>query len=122
MESDGAVQVDSTRWLTFQPRGSNPKTGFIVYPGGLVDPRAYAPESRAIAARGYLVVIVPMPLNFAIIAPDRAADVIAAYPAVQAWAIGGHSLGGVAAARFIHYHPGAVRGLVLWASYPDVSA
>jgi pimeloyl-ACP methyl ester carboxylesterase len=63
----------------------------------------------------------PMPFNLAVLAPDRAGDVIAAYPQVKAWAVGGHSLGGAMAARFAHSHPGAARGLVLWAAYPDAS-
>ena len=63
----------------------------------------------------------PMPFNLAVLAPDRAAEVMSAYPQVKAWAVGGHSLGGSMAARFVHSHPGSVQGLVLWASYPDVS-
>jgi len=41
-----------------------------------VDPRAYAPAARALAEEGYLVVIVPMPLNLAVLAPGRAAEVM----------------------------------------------
>jgi pimeloyl-ACP methyl ester carboxylesterase len=89
-----------------------------VYPGGHVDPRAYSPLARQIAARGYRVVIVPMPLALAVLAPDEALDVMAANPKVSSWAIGGHSLGGTMAARFTYAHPDAVDGLVLWAAYP----
>jgi dienelactone hydrolase len=83
-----------------------------------VDPRAYAPEANMIAARGYLVVIVPMPLNLAVFNPNAAADIIAAYPGIQTWAVGGHSLGGAMAANFVYTHPDSVQGLILWASYP----
>ena len=34
-------------------------------------------------AAGYLVVIVPMPLNLAVFAPGRAAEVMAAYPGIE---------------------------------------
>ena len=74
----------------------------IFYPGGRVDPRSYAPAARAIAAQGYLAVITPMPLNLAVFTPGRAAQVIAAYPEIHTWAIGGHSLGGAMAANFSH--------------------
>ncbi len=115
------LSVTTEPWLIFQPDLAAPTTGLILYPGARVDPRAYAPAARAIAAEGYLVVIVPMPLNFAIFGADRAAEVIAAYPEIQAWAIGGHSLGGAMAARFVYQHPQAVQGLVLWAAYPASS-
>jgi hypothetical protein len=118
LESDDAVQVETEPWFAFGPAGGEPSTGLILYPGGRVDPRAYAPTARAIAEEGFLVVIVPMPLDLAFFAPDRAADVMAAFPEVARWAVGGHSLGGAMTARFAHQNPGAVAGLALWASYP----
>ncbi len=118
LQSDARVQVDMQPWLVFRPLGAQPTTGLIFYPGGLVDPRAYAPMARDIAARGYLVVIVPMPLNLAFLDVNGAQAVIRAFPTIPRWALGGHSLGGVAAAMFIQEHPDTVQGLVLWASYP----
>lgn len=115
--SDGQVRVDQERWLVFAPVTGSPTTGLIFYPGAKVDPRAYATSARAIAERGYLVAIVPMPLNLAVFAPKRAADVIGAYPGIQHWAVGGHSLGGAMAARFAYGQPDLVEGLVLWAAY-----
>jgi hypothetical protein len=35
-----------------------------------VDPRAYAAQAHASAAQGFLVVIVPVPLHLAVLAPD----------------------------------------------------
>jgi dienelactone hydrolase len=121
LESGGGVRVEQEPWLVFQPEGRDADVGLVFYPGGRVDPRAYAPAARAIAAEGFLVAIVPMPLNLAVLAPDRAADVMAAYPGIQAWAVGGHSLGGAMAARYARGHPEDVAGLVLWAAYPDGS-
>lgn len=116
--TDEQVMVTTTPWLTFTPITPTAESGLILYPGPRIDPRAYAPVARAIAAAGYLVVIVPMPFNMAIFAPTRAQNVIAAYPAIAHWTIGGHSLGGVMAANFVATHPDAVAGLVLWAAYP----
>jgi pimeloyl-ACP methyl ester carboxylesterase len=121
LESDAQVRVDTEPWLAFQPITGTPKTGLILYPGGRVDPRAYAPTARALAAEGYLVVIVPMPLNFAILAPGRAAEVQAAFPQIAQWAIGGHSLGGAMAANYAFRQPAAMQGLALWAAYPASS-
>ncbi len=116
--SDTQVQVTTDGWLIFRPTATAPTRGFIFYPGGLVHPAAYAPPAHALAAQGYLVVIVPMPLNLAVLAPNRAAEVKAAFPEVHAWAIGGHSLGGAMAASYVAKHPGDMQGLVFWAAYP----
>jgi hypothetical protein len=118
LQSDDAVLVQTEPWLVFQPAGDLLATGLILYPGARVDPRAYAPAARALAEEGYLVVIVPMPLNLAFFAPRRAGEVMAAFPRVEHWAVGGHSLGGAMAANFALTHPEAVKGLALWAAYP----
>jgi Alpha/beta hydrolase family len=121
LESDSTIQVSTENgWYVFQPLKDQPTTGLIFYPGGLVDARAYAPHLRAIAAQGYLVVITPMPLNLALFGLNQANDVIKAFPDIQHWAIGGHSLGGAMAARFVQSNPSTVEGLIFWASYPDI--
>lgn len=118
MQSNEEVQVTEAEWIVFQPATGDPSTGLIIYPGGRVDPVSYAPIAQQIASQGYLVIIVPMPLNLAIFGLNRAADVMAAYPEIDHWAIAGHSLGGSMAASFSYSHPQEMDGLVLWASYP----
>jgi len=118
MESTGDVTVNDEGFVVFEPVGSDPTTGFIFYPGGRVDYRSYAPMAQAIADRGYLVAVVPMPLSLAVLKPGAADAVIAAYPEIQHWVIGGHSLGGAMAANFAAKNPGAVDGLVFLAAYP----
>jgi hypothetical protein len=121
LKSDSQVTVESGEWLAFYPMNSQPDTGFIIYPGGHVDYRAYAPIARAIADEGTLVILIPMPLSLAVLNAGAAEDVLAAYPDIQHWAIGGHSLGGVMAANYAFLNPTHVDGLVLWASYPTTS-
>jgi hypothetical protein len=118
IESDAYVNVMQGRWLVFEPTAVNYTTGFILYPGGRIDPLSYAPYAHAIAAQGYLVIIVPMPLNLAVFGINSANEVIAVYPNVTAWAVGGHSLGGSMASQYIHDNPDKAKGLALWASYP----
>jgi len=121
LQDSVSVDVQDGEYLVFSPVNSQPTTGLIIYPGGRVDYRAYAPLASQIAEAGYLVVIVPMPFNLAVFGIDRAESVIAAYPFVEHWAIAGHSLGGSMAAHYIVTHPGEITGLVLWASYPAES-
>ncbi len=119
LRSSSEVTVTTLgEWLTFEPADGTPTVGFIFLPGGNVDYQAYAPTLFEIAAQGFLVVDVPMPLDLAIMGYGKAADVIAAHPEIAHWVIGGHSLGGAMAARFVYENPSAVEGLVLWAAYP----
>jgi Alpha/beta hydrolase family len=118
LKSDSSVMVSIGNWLVFTPVSSNVSTGFIIYPGGRVDFRSYAPAAHEIAAEGYLVIIPQMPLNLAVFGVGTANDVIKSFPNVSAWAIGGHSLGGTIAAQFTFENPSKVKGLVLWAAYP----
>ncbi|MGD2049368.1 MAG: alpha/beta hydrolase [Chloroflexota bacterium] len=118
LAADPLVEVEAEQWLAFRPADQEPTTGLILYPGGRIDPSAYAPLARDIAAEGHLVVVVPMPLNLAFLAPNRALEVMAEYPEISNWAVGGHSLGGAMAANFANSHPAAVQGLVLLGAYP----
>ncbi len=112
-------------WYVYEPVGE-PSAGFIFYPGGLVDPAAYAPLMKRLSDGGVLAAVVPMPLDLAVFGVNRADEVIAAYPDVDTWAIGGHSLGGAMAAEYPKKKPDAVDGVVFLASYPadstDLSA
>jgi len=122
LESDELVRVADDPWLTFTPSQSTPTTAFIFYPGGRVDPRAYAPLMREIASHGYLVVVPEMPLNMAAFNPGIASEIIASYPEIDHWVIGGHSVGGAMAARYTGNHPDVIEGLAIWASYPPNSS
>ena len=121
LESDAQVTVSRVAgqdWYVFSPAAGAASTGLILYPGGFVDPVAYAPIAREIAARGYLVVLDPMALNLAVTGINSADAIIAAFPEIAHWAIGGHSLGGAMAAEYVKNNPQAVDGLALWAAYP----
>jgi hypothetical protein len=119
LQSDAAVTVTTDGTLQFIP--ANPSgVGLIFYPGAKVDPRAYAPMAHALAEQGYFVAIPPMPLNLAVFGINAADPIIAAHPEITHWAVGGHSLGGSMAARYVQAQPAHVEGLLLLASYPDI--
>lgn len=121
MESSENVTVRQDDWIVFEP-ASKPDTGIIFYPGGLVEPEAYAPILHSIAEEGVLVVITPMPLNLAILKTGAAGPVIEAYPEISEWIIAGHSLGGAAAAIYAENHPSDIDAVVFWDSFPPESA
>jgi len=120
MKTSAQVMVRTSPWLSFFPAHREPVIGLILYPGDRVDYRAYAPVAKAIAAQGYLVVIVDMPLNLAVLDSNKADEVIANFPQIRYWAIGGHSLGGSMAAHYALKNPDKIHGLVLWAAYPSL--
>jgi len=118
LQSNSQVTVIAGDFITFAPANQQPASvGFIFYPGGRVDARSYVVPLREIAAQGYLVVLVPVRLNLAFFEISAARPVIAAHPEIHTWVIGGHSLGGVAAALFAKDNPD-ISGLIFWASYP----
>jgi pimeloyl-ACP methyl ester carboxylesterase len=119
LTSDSQVNVKLEDGVyTFTPLETAPTVGFIFYPGGRVDYRAYAPVLRMIAEKGYFVALVPAPLNLAFFDVNAAGRVQAEHPEIQSWVVGGHSLGGVAAAVFAKDNLKELNGIVFFASYP----
>lgn len=123
LKNDQTVIVETTPdFIAFRPKAPIAiRTGFIFYPGGLVEEKAYSPLCRAIAEQGFFVVITPVPFKLAVFNPFVALPVIHEMRFIRAWAIGGHSLGGAMAARFVYEDSTRCKGLVLYASYPDGS-
>jgi len=119
LQSDAQVTVTQQNgFITFEPVAQRTTTGFIFYPGGRVDYRAYAPVLHEIAARGYFVALVHVNLNLAFFDVNAADKVISQFPEITQWAVGGHSLGGVAAALYTNTHQDKIRAIAFLASYP----
>lgn len=133
----GGIRVESTQsYLLLAPAGTEETpvgAGLVFYPGARVDPRAYVTLLAPVVEAGHPVVIVKPPLGFALLDIDAASGAIKTYQAwsdpeaqPDRWAVGGHSLGGVAASDYALQaadagsgQPGSeVEGLVLWASFP----
>lgn len=96
------------------------RVGLVFYPGGRVEPGAYVHTLAPLAERGVTVVVPGVPLNLAVLDSDAAGPVIAGEDGVDSWYVGGHSLGGAMACRYVNGHAGRLDGLVLGASYCDV--
>ncbi|BFT71807.1 alpha/beta hydrolase [Paenibacillus sp. P36] len=119
MQSTDEITVsDEKQVIRFEPK-TPVQPSIIYYPGGLVKPESYATYAKAFAQAGHRVYIVKMPLNLAIFGGDRAQPIIAAKAADETFLLGGHSLGGVMAARYAAAHASELDGVFFFASYPD---
>ena len=98
----------------------NAETGFIFYPGGKVEHTAYEPLMETLASNGILCILVEVPFRLAILDVDAAEGIAELYPEIETWYIGGHSLGGSAAAMYVAEHTEEFAGLILLGSYSTV--
>jgi dienelactone hydrolase len=114
------ADIDNGNWYAFGAYDrSSPSVGVVLYPGAHVSADAYALLAQQLAQESRaLVAVARVPLDLAFLDQDAASGVIEAHPEVKRWIVGGHSLGGVAAASFAKANP-SVDGLLLWASYPS---
>ncbi len=89
----------------------------IFYPGALVEPESYGIWAKKVSEKGYPVAIAHFPLDFALLSVNRADQL----DKKGGYVIGGHSLGGVCAARYAaeKKHQKDLKGVFLMASYAD---
>jgi pimeloyl-ACP methyl ester carboxylesterase len=120
LRSDERVRVNESRHvLSFTPTGPMQPAALLFFPGGLVEPTAYAPMARAVAEEGYPVHLVKLPFRAAPLEAHQKAvfarirSLIAGSPAINRWIVGGHSRGGALAARFARDNADRIDGLLL---------
>ena len=116
LESDSSVNISRTDYGWYFD-GPSRENMLIFYPGGKVEETAYAPLLHRLAAKGIDVCLISMPLRLAILGINKADDLIKQNDSGKIF-IGGHSLGGVASAKYAAAHPDSIDGLILLASYP----
>ncbi len=112
------VTIQEDGDMVFAPTNGTSDRGIVFYPGGKVDPRAYAPLMQDFAKRGFTCVLVRMPFNLAVFDINAADGEQAAFPGISHWYIGGHSLGGAMASEYVAGHAGQYEGLLLCAAFP----
>ena len=96
------------------------ETGFIYYPGALVEPQAYFYKQDFLAndeQRRSNVFITKPPLYLAIFGINQATEIISNNPDIKRWVIGGHSLGGAMACEYAKNHTDRVSTLVMIGAY-----
>jgi hypothetical protein len=113
--AEGITVENDNKVLVFSPE--NPKTGLIFYPGGLVEPEAYAPLMEQLAENGIKCILIKMPQYLAIFDANGARGIQARNPEIEKWYLGGHSLGGAMASMYGNLHSEEYEGLVFLAAY-----
>ncbi len=113
--SDNEVTITpaDSGWFFDGPSGDDL---LIFYPGGKVEETAYAPLLKSLAAGGIDVRLVSMPMRLAVFGIGRAGKIAGAEGYRHCY-IGGHSLGGAAAALYAAKR-GGLDGIILLAAYP----
>ncbi|MFC5652354.1 alpha/beta fold hydrolase [Paenibacillus solisilvae] len=119
LSNEAKVTVrESKGLLVFRPKGEVKQPSIILYPGALVEASCYAAWGSQLAETGHSVYIVKMPFNLAVFGKNRADDIIDGHPE-ESFIIGGHSLGGLMAARYTAEHSDKLKGMFFLASYAD---
>ncbi len=114
-EIPGITVTTGKGQIVFRP--DEIKAGLIFYPGGKVEYTAYTPLMEKFAEKGFLCVLLKMPLNLAFLGLNAADRVMADFPEIRSWYLAGHSLGGVAAGSYAGKNSDRLEGLILLAAY-----
>ena len=114
-EDNVSITTLKNSTIVFEPK--NATSGFIFYPGGKVDHRAYEPLLAELAREGILCVLVKMPFNLAVFDINAADEIQEQFSYIENWYIGGHSLGGSMAASYLKNNSENYEGLILLGSY-----
>ncbi|HMP01563.1 MAG TPA: alpha/beta fold hydrolase [Gemmatales bacterium] len=117
--NDQVVVTQTAQDWSFTPAKGGSPSALLFFPGGGVEPVAYAPLARAIAADGWAVYVVKLPGKTTAAELHRqnaialGKSVMSSKPEIKHWVVAGHSMGGSIAARFVHEEPSLFRGLIL---------
>ena len=103
LENTETVTVEPRGVLAVRAEGQSAEVGLLFFPGALVDPVAYAPLAKAVAERGYNVVLIQVPRRGAM-GGAESAELPARYMRAmretgtsggpRRWIVAGHSRGG----------------------------
>lgn len=116
LEADNVEVMDG--YIVVSPAVES-STGFIFYPGANVEYTAYLPLMDQLADCGITCYLVKMPMNMAIMDANRADKVFEAHGDEHTfWFIGGHSMGGAMASKYVSENAEKIDGLILLGAYP----
>ncbi len=117
-DSTVSVRYDEGIWR-FEGASAPKEPTLVFFPGSLVDPRAYAPLAKRVAAEGYRVVLVELPRRGAFGGADspelriRIDSILSSLGDSSGFVLGGHSRGAVVASTAASRQGSNLRGLIL---------
>ncbi|MGK0551728.1 alpha/beta hydrolase [Enterococcus faecalis] len=100
--------------------GDPKKPAVLFYQGALVAKESYSLWAEKVATAGFSVYLIQEPFALAVLAPNKAQQILDSEK-LTSYVIGGHSLGGVMASRFAAKQSAdsGLTGVFFLASYPD---
>ena len=114
--------LEEDGFIAFTPRHASrpePTACLVFYGGADIDPRKYSPIMKRIAFEANVIVaITPFVGNIALANPEAADAVVAAYPNISRFFLSGHSLGGVAVAKYAMNNRDRLAGTIFFAAHP----
>lgn len=111
-ENSTLVSVaQSADFITFQPGAAKNGVNVIFFPGGLTDPKAYAPLCRQLAENGFTCHLMKM--NWRLPQYDYKKTLKLFNLGSGSYVVGGHSQGGKMAAQIVYENQGLFKGLFL---------
>jgi len=122
---DSTVSVERAEGIwRFQPRTVRESAVLVFFPGGLVDPRAYAPLARSAAQGGHDVLVIELPRRGAFGGADspelhqRIARALSSIHEDRPVVVGGHSRGAVVASTYAANAPRLAGVVLIGTSHP----
>jgi hypothetical protein len=116
-DSKDRMQTKDNQIIFLPDEEKNLHTAFVFYPGGKVEPTAYAPLLKNLSDQGLTCILVKMPFNLAVFNSEAGDKIFGELEDINNWYIGGHSLGGAMASNCIKTSSKDWKGLILLGAY-----
>ena len=107
--------TETKEFISYRPVNASTIT-LLFYPGGLVDPLAYAPLCRRIAENGHTVMIIKMPWRMANLGYTIPLDKGLLADSTRQFVLIGHSKGAAMITRFLYEYPNYIDKAILIAT------
>lgn len=116
---DSNVQIDRSvdDQIAFVPK--NPVAGYIFLQGARLNYESYAPLMKQLAEKGILCVDCHFFLNMYPNSDLKTDEIMARFPQVKNWYIGGHSMGAKIALSYANKNPERHKGVIVMGCNPD---
>ncbi len=114
---DIAIDIYNKNDKSLVFKGDKDDMGFIIYPGGKVEAKAYVNLAKLLNDEGYTAIVLDFPFNIGFFGIKKGDSVIEEYSNINNWTLIGHSLGGAVASIYSNDNDSEVDYLVLLASY-----